>query len=394
MGVLALVAYRWINAPVKSDSFRHFRLSYESIPEGADESLMEAAVEEIISENGRYADELADPEYMEENRVYALEAADPEKVTFTFAGDILFDPNYSVMSTLRQNGGSIDRGIAPEVINIMRNSDIMMINNEFPYSGRGTPLEGKQFTFRADPSDAAYLNDLGVDLVSLANNHAYDYGMQALVDTFDAIDSAGVEYVGAGMNDKEACKPIYYIVNNQKIAVLSATQIEKGDSPDTRGAGTDTPGVFRCWKPDALLEQIRTAKENSDFVIVYIHWGTESQVETDWAQDEQAPMIAEAGADLIIGDHPHILQRLGTVRGTPIIYSLGNFWFNSKTQDTCLVQVDIGQGGMAAFRFIPCVQSGCRTDLLHGEEKARVLQYMRSISPGVSIDEEGYVTFN
>ena len=146
----------------------NFQLTKEQIP-------AEEQVKEIIGQNDKYADVLQDEEYMIENNIYAKEAASEECVTISFAGDILFDPNYSVMSTLLQNGGHISNGIKPDVIAEMESADIMMLNNEFPYTNRGTPTAGKQFTFRADPSTVSHLYDMGVDIVSLANNHAYDY---------------------------------------------------------------------------------------------------------------------------------------------------------------------------------------------------------------------------
>lgn len=149
---------------------------------------------------------------------------------------------------------------------------------------------------------------LGVDVVSLANNHAYDYGEEALLDTFTTLENAGIPYAGAGRNIEEARKPVYFIANGIKIAVVSAAQIERNAVPDTKEATAASPGVLRCMEPAALLEVIAEAKANSDFVILYIHWGTESQAETDWLQDKQAPIYAQAGVDLIIGDHPHCLQ--------------------------------------------------------------------------------------
>ena len=137
---------------------------------------------------------------------------------------------------------------------------------------------------------------------------------------------------------------------------------------------------------------VAVAKKNSDFVIVYIHWGTEFESKPDWAQLEQAPGLAQAGADLIIGDHPHCLQGIEFFGDTPVIYSLGNFWFNSRTVDTGMVRVTIGQEGMRSFQFIPAIQSGCRVDLAYGEERERILAYMRELSPNVQIDAEGYVS--
>ncbi len=211
-------------------------------------------------------------------------------------------------------------------------------------------------------------------------------------DTLDTLAGIGMPYVGAGRNLEEASKPVYFIAGDIKIAIVSATQIERLDNPDTKGATDDSAGVFRCLNPDRLLDAVREAKENSDFVVVYIHWGTENTVEVDWAQLDQAPKIADAGADLIIGDHPHCLQPIEYVNGVPVVYSLGNFWFNSKELDTCIVKAVVGEDGLRSLQFIPALQKGCKTSMLHGEEKARVLNYMRSISPKIDIDEEGFIS--
>lgn len=388
-GLCLMAAYAWIIAPTRLEDHSHFQLTKEAI---AMEDV-EAQVSEIMDANDKYLDILNDPEYMAENNIYAKDAKNPDQITIAFAGDILFDAQYAVMSAMLQNGGDISTAIAPELIEEMQNADIMMLNNEFPYSDRGTPTEGKQFTFRAKPSYVSYLDDLGVDLVSLANNHAYDYGEAAFLDTLTTLEEAGITYVGAGRNLEEARRPVYYIIDNMKIAFVSATQIERLDNPDTKGATDSSAGVFRCWNGDNLIETVKEAKENSDFVIVYLHWGTENEVNIDWAQEKQAPEVAAAGADLIIGDHPHCLQQISVVQGVPVIYSLGNFWFNSKTVDTGMVKVTLSRDGLQEFQFIPCLQSGSRTTLLQGEEKTRVLDYMRSISGGVLIDDDGYVTW-
>ncbi len=326
-------------------------------------------------------------------KAYLANCEQKDVVTLLFAGDILMDDHYAIMSTYHNRGNDIHQAFNQELIDQMRKADIFMLNNEFTFTERGTPTANKQFTFRAEPSNVSLYEEMGVDLVSVANNHIYDYGEISLLDTLDTLDSAGVPYVGAGRNLEEAMEPVYFIANGMKIAYVSATQIERTGVPDTKEATVDTPGVLRCMNPDNLLSVIAEAKANSDYVILYIHWGTESQESIDWLQEQQAPIYAQAGVDLIMGDHPHCLQKIDTVEGVPVIYSLGNFWFNSKTQNTCLVEVTLAEGIMQTFQFIPCRQSDCRTVLLTGEEKMAVLEYMRSISPGVTIDEEGYVTF-
>ncbi len=392
VGMMFLLAVKYLPVFFKEEEMPEdtavqdegFHFFWESVPEEK-----EAVAE--VTENSRYAGELADEEYRKENRIYAWEADSKEEVTVGFIGDILFDDEYAIMANLLRRGVTIDNGISPDMLAMLQKVDILVANNEFPFTDRGTPTEEKAYTFRADTGTVSYLHDMGVDAAVLANNHIYDFGEVGLLDTLDTLEGAGIPYVGAGRNLKEASAPVYYIVNDMKIALVAATQIERLDNPDTKGATQETAGVFRCWDPELLYETVKLAKENSDFVIVYIHWGTENVSEPDWAQLEQAPKLAEAGADLIIGDHPHCLQGITYFDDTPVIYSMGNFWFNSKTVDTGMVKVTINRDGLKSFQFIPAVQSDCRVNLAAGEEKERILSYMRDLSPGVTIDGEGYV---
>lgn len=361
-----------------------FHFFWEAIPEKEEETS--------VQEESRYGALLADPDAMKAGNIYAKPNKKEGIVSLGFAGDILFDDEYAIMANLLRRGVTIENGISEPLLSRMREVDIMMVNNEFPYTDRGTPTEGKTYTFRADTSTVSYLEDMGADIVSLANNHCYDFGEVGLLDTLDTLEGAGIPYVGAGRNLEEASKPVYFISGDIKIAVVSATQIERLDNPDTKGATAISPGVFRCWNPDKLYETVAQAKANSDFVVVYIHWGTENVTEPDWAQLDQAPELVKAGADLIIGDHPHCLQGIQYFDNVPVIYSLGNFWFNSKTVDTCMVQVDISKDGIEAFQFIPAIQQDCRTDFAYGTEKERIISYMREISYGVTIDSEGYVS--
>lgn len=360
---------------------------WESIPE-------ETAEEGNGTAGGKYDDILSDPEYMKANRIYEKQGKKEGVISFGFAGDILFDDEYAMMANLLRRGVSIENGISEPLLAQMHDVDIMMVNNEFSYTNRGTPTEGKTYTFRADTSMVSYLNDMGVDIVSLANNHVYDFGETGLLDTLDTLEQAEMPYVGAGRNLEEAAAPVYFISGDVKVAIVSATQIERLDNPDTKEAGENSPGVFRCWNPEKLYGVVAAAEENSDFVIVYIHWGTENVAEPDWAQLAQAEGLAQAGADLIIGDHPHCLQGIQYYGDVPVFYSLGNFWFNSKTLDTGMVKVDISKDGIESLQFVPAIQSDCRTDLAYGSDKERILAELNSISYGITIDGDGFITKN
>ena len=365
-------------------------LLWEKQPEEQKEPT--ATPEEAVVEESRYGEVLQDAQYLKENRIVPWSASDEESVTLGFVGDILLDDEYAILANLLQRGGTIRDGISEEMLQELLGVDILVANNEFPYTNRGMPTEGKTYTFRADPDAVSYLQDMGVDVAVLANNHMFDFGEEGLLDTLSTLEEADIPYVGAGRNLEEASAPVYFIANDIKIAFVAATQIERLENPDTRGATEQCSGVFRCLDPTKLYEIVREADANSDFVVVYMHWGTENVAEPDWAQLDQAPGLAEAGADLIIGDHPHCLQGIEYYGSVPVIYSLGNFWFNSKTVDTGMVQVEIGKEGLESFRFVPAIQSDCRVKLAKGAEKERILSYMRELSPKVTIDEEGYVS--
>lgn len=408
IGVAGLIAYKALNGNVRetyqaeeepaAEKKNDFQLFQEKIPDhdttAKPDNTDDTAGEEKgpSAPAGRYADELADEEYMKENRILSWEGSREDEVSFCFAGDFLLDDEYAIMANLLKRGAVIENGISEALLAHMRAADVMVINNEFPYTNRGTPTEEKTFTFRADTDKVSLLQDMGADVAILANNHIYDFGEIGLLDTLETLENAGIPGIGAGRNLQEASAPLYFIVNDMKIALVAATQIERLENPDTKGATADSPGVFRCLNPSKLYEVVAQAKENSDFVIVYIHWGTENVEEPDWLQLDQAPGLEAAGADLIIGDHPHCLQGIDYFGDTPVIYSLGNFWFNSKTMDSCMVRVTIDGKGLKSFQFLPAIQSGCRVDLAYGEEKTRILDYMRSLSPNVMIDEEGYVS--
>lgn len=315
-------------------------------------------------------------------------------VTMAFGGDVCFHDAYANMQSLQKRGGKIESSISAELLAEMRQADILMLNNEFTYSKRGTPLQEKAFTFRSDPANVELLHEMGVDIVSVANNHVYDYGEDALFDTLDTLKNAGIPYVGAGRNLDEASAPFYYEINGRTIAYISATQVERNDNPDTRGATEVTAGTFRCFTKEEfnrLLEAVRSADQKADLTVVYIHWGTENTDELHWAQEWQAPELVAAGADLIVGDHPHCLQAIDYIDGVPVFYSLGNFWFNSKTLDTGLLKVVFDEKGNLTCQFLSAKQHGCRTDLETGEEKQRILDYLQCISPDVTIDADGYI---
>ncbi len=335
-------------------------------------------------------------EDVSENGVYCRSVKNPGEVTIVFGGDIDFDSHYANMNSLKSRGGDISSVLSPGLLDLLKSADICMLNNEFPYSNRGTPLAGKKFTFRADPSTVHYLHDMGADIVGLANNHAYDHGPDALLDTFDTLNEAGIPFVGAGHNIEEAMKPVYFIAGGMKIGFVAATQIERMTPPDTKEATETDPGVLRTLDPTKFLQVIKEAKEHSDFVVVFVHWGTENKNDYEASQKDLALQYAQSGADLIIGAHPHVLQGFDFAEGIPVMYSMGNFWFNSKTLDNCAIEAVLSDKKLKSLRFVPCQQRNCTTTMFEKGDSDfdRIIRQMRTFSTDcVDIDDDGYVTY-
>lgn len=326
-----------------------------------------------------------------QNNIYVHQAKQKDEVTLSFAGDVSFAEGYANMSAYYSRGG-LEDCISPDLFDLMDQSDIMMLNHEYASSDRGSPLSGKSFTFRAKPSMTENLHKMSVDLVSVANNHVYDYGETAFLDTLNTLKAAGIPYAGGGANLEEAASPVYFIADGIKIAVVSATQIERS-KVYTKEAGADSPGVMRTFEPARFLKVIENAKSQSDFVIAFVHWGTEGT--SSFGQDQQSLgyQFINAGADLVVGAHPHVLQGIEYYKGKPIVYSLGNFWFNSKTIDTGILQAKLDVNGLKSLSFVPCIQKNSRTVLAESQvEKERIWNLIEKVSRRAEIDAEGVIT--
>lgn len=317
----------------------------------------------------------------------------PYDFTVCFAGDINLDEAWCTTQYLNQQENGIRDCISEELILHMNQADVMCLNNEFTYSLGGAPLEGKAYTFRANPERVKILQELGVDIVKLANNHVYDYGSQALLDTFATLEAAEINYVGAGRNLQEAMEPVYIELDGKTVAFVAASRAEKYKM--TPQATEDTPGILRCYDTTLFLETIAKAKENADFVLAYVHWGTEYSYELEEVQLTTGKAYLDAGADVVIGAHSHCLQGMEYYNGKPIIYSLGNYWFNEKTLDTMLLDLHFygdDMGGNIEVKVIPAVQSGFCTKIVTQEaEQERIYSFLEGISVNVEIDENGIV---
>lgn len=308
----------------------------------------------------------------------------------SFAGDVLYDPDFSPMGHANSMGGVVEC-IDSEVVEYLRASDVLLINNEFSVGTRGEPLAGKTWTFQASPESLQIHKDLGADIVSLANNHVYDYSKIGFYDTLDHLEAAGIPYVGAGRNLDEAKQAQYFIVNGVKIGIVAASRAEKVYF--TPVATEDSAGIMGTYESADFLDAIREADAQCDILIVNVHWGTENSVKLEKAQKTMAREYIDAGADAVIGGHTHCVQGLEFYNGKPIAYSIGNFWFSSYTLDSCVVTLRIDGNLNVETRFLPLIQEGCESHLLEGEERREYLDKVESFEPqAVRISDDGLVT--
>lgn len=281
---------------------------------------------------------------------------------------------------------------------VYEDADITLVNNEFCYSDRGAPLANKMWTFRAGPERAKVLNALGVDVAQLANNHVYDYGQEAMYDTFSALEAVGIPYVGAGRTLEEAMKPYYTEVDGKKIAIVAASRAEKYKM--TPQATDTTPGILRCYDTELFVQTIKEARANADYVVAVVHWGTEHTTVLEDVQRSSAREYIDAGADVIIGGHSHCLQGIEYYEDKPIFYSLGNFWFDEYNVDTMLVNIRISgndDGDKIDVSVVPAVQDGtlqgCVTRICTQEEdKSRIFSLLNKVSINANVADDGTVT--
>lgn len=338
----------------------------------------------------RYCDNTGFQSYQTENVLW-MECDSPNETVISFTGDFNFAEDWYTMEAYKQKANGLEGCITPDLIEVLRDSDVLFMNNEFVYSDCEDALPRKAYTFRADLERVSLLHELGADIVSLGNNHTYDFGEEGLLDTMEVLEEAGIAYIGAGVNIEDAGKIVYVVANGKKIAFVAATEIER-TTQYTKEATATAAGVLKTNNPQRFIEVIKQAALTSDYVIAVPHWGTEGALYADSSQQRQARLYAEAGADVIIGGHPHRLQGIAYYGDAPIAYSLGNFWFSNGTLYTTVAQVVIQADGALQLRFLPCEQKDLTTGLLTDKtEKDEFYHYLAKISTNVVIDEAGNV---
>jgi hypothetical protein len=290
-------------------------------------------------------------------------------VTLGFAGDVHFE--YHLRGYLDQ-----PRATFGSFRPLLRKPDLMMVNLETAITERGTP-EPKLFQFRVAPEALDLLDGAGIDVATLANNHAADFGEVGLRDTLAAVRRSPLPVLGVGRDADQAFRPFRTTIRGTDIAVHVAST-KRDRTANHWSAGDSVPGVAVALHPRGrLLREVARSAELADVVVVYLHWGFEGDSCPTASQVEFAEALSAAGADVIVGSHAHVLLGSGWLGESYVNYGLGNFlWYNQGAPDTGLLEVRIRNGEVVGDRWVPGQMTADGPELLpRGERPAAVAQW-------------------
>lgn len=314
------------------------------------------------------------------------ETDDPNRVSLAFVGDVIFADNVDV--ALKANGYDYPYR---QVRSYLETADLTIANLETPITERGTAAV-KEYAYRSNPKALPAFKEAGFDLVNLANNHILDYGTTGLLDTFEHLDKTGIRWFGAGRNVAEAFKPVIVEKKGIKIAFLGLSKVVP--TQDWK-AGKDRPGVADTYALKLPLEAIQNAKKQADLVVVIAHWGVERQDQPEKYQKDYARQYIDAGADLIVGGHPHVLQGFENYKGKWIAYSLGNFIFtmneNPLTWESVILQATCSKEGGCALKTVPVLTKLANPEPMTEDAAAKLFDRLTGISFQSEVGRDGTV---
>lgn len=268
---------------------------------------------------------------------------------------------------------------------LLKDADLAIGNLETPLTGRGSPLTDKTYLFRNPPEKVApALKSAGFDIVTLANNHILDYGVEGLQDTINSLTGVGIAHVGAGMNLQEARRPVVLTLENgQTVGFLGYSNT----FPEEFWATSTSPGTAFGHVEHVQSDVRALVDKNVDVIVVSFHWGRERQTELRPYQPLLAYAAIDAGADLVLGHHPHILQGIERYKQGLVLYSLGNYTFttfSNSVHTSVVAQIDFRNGSFESLEMTPININNFEVELqpsvLDGEDARKVLEELKLLS--------------
>jgi poly-gamma-glutamate synthesis protein (capsule biosynthesis protein) len=251
---------------------------------------------------------------------------DGRPVTLAFGGDVHFES--SLATRLAADPATALDGISA----LLSGADLSMTNFESALiSGACTDPQPKQFVFHAPPAAITAFKDAHVTLVSEANNHGEDCGRPGLAQSLSIAKAAGFPVLGIGANAAQAFAPFRTSIHGQRIAIIAATEVIDSDLLTSWTATATQAGLASAYQEGELVAAVQAARQDSDTVVVFLHWGTETQQCPNSVQPPLAKALVKAGADIVIGSHAHVQLGAGYLGSALVDYGLGNLAFYDTT---------------------------------------------------------------
>lgn len=307
----------------------------------------------------------------------------PTVVTLAFAGDVHFaGRTLALLDNPESAFGPISR--------VLTAADVAVVNLETAVTVRGAP-EPKQFHFRAPQRAYQAVRAAGIDVVSLANNHALDYGRDGLTDTLRHAARAGMPVVGAGRDADAAYSPWVADVDGLRIAILGLSQIS--ELAERWEARNGVAGIAMGHERSRAARAVQAARRQADVVIVFLHWGQEGNECPTSRMKRLARALARAGATAVIGTHAHLLQGDGWLGDTYVAYGLGNFlWWRDEafSNDTGVLRLTLRGSALVDTEFVPARISGTGQPIpATGAQARRIIDKFGALRACTGLSENG-----
>lgn len=268
-----------------------------------------------------------------------IDNKDKGNVSIAVTGDVMFARNMAGVL-------SADSNPFIGVNNVTSKVNLLLVNFENAATDSGSAVKG-DVPLKTSPGYVPLLKNNNNTVAALANNHVFDYGITGMEDTSKYLEDNGIPYIGAGENAEEAHKPITQEINGRKITIFNYMDSDnfKEYSQEVIPMANDTHPGYSAYNKEIAQKDIAEAKKNgSDFVLVYAHYGNEYSRSPNEMQVNISHEVIDAGADAVLGSHPHVTQGIEMYKGKPIFYSLGNFIFdqsNTVTHRAYFVEIDL-----------------------------------------------------
>jgi len=260
----------------------------------------------------------------------------------------------------------------------LKSADLVFGNLETPIT-EGPEIPDFEMVFRSNPGTEQTLKQAGFSVLSLANNHTPNFGEQGLKDTFNYLAEVGIKFVGAGNNEQEANQPVYIETKGIKFAFLAYNDTDI--VPASYEAANSHAGTA-FMRTEKMAEAVKEAKQKTDFVIISMHAGIEYTDKPNDSQVNFAHAAIDAGADLVIGHHPHVVQTMEKYKGKYIFYSLGNFVFDQpqsqETKEGLAIKVYFAKDGINKISLLPVVMENLvQPRMTNQSEAEKILQRLK-----------------